>query len=259
MTSTFSGEVRALYARLVRRLHSVWAALGVLTTIALVVAAVALAAFGWITYDVFRGTTQALDDSILLAVVPLRTPPLTAVMNALSFIGSGTIAIPFGLAVYLWLRRKRRRAAAFYLWVVLSGWALNGLTKLLMHRARPRVIPRLAHAGWYSFPSGHSMLAPLVFGLAAVLLLRPVRSRWLHAVALTVTTTLVAGISLSRVYLGVHYPSDVVGALLAGTGWAAGWVYLTERMRAGSMPVTTTTAPTETGESKNQAGELRDP
>jgi undecaprenyl-diphosphatase len=231
------GWVQLLYRRLFRLFHNAWAALGVLTGFALVVAAMTLAAFGWVTYDVFHGATQALDEQLLLAVAPLRTPFLTALMRALSFIGSGAVAIPFGLAVYLWLRYRRRRAAAFYVLVVLSGWALNGLTKLLMHRARPRVIPRLDHAGWYSFPSGHAMLAPLVFGLGASLLLRQVRNHTLRLAGLVLATALVLGIALSRVYLGVHYPSDVLGALLAGTGWAAAWVYITERQRIPSMPV----------------------
>ena len=230
-----SGRVTlaAVYRRLVDLLRSQWMALGVLTVAALVIATLTLTLFGWLSAWVVSGRLNAADSLLMEAILPRRTPALTAAMRAASWIGSGGFEIPFGILFYVWLRRRQRtRAAAFYLWVVLSGWALNGLTKELFHRVRPQVIPRLAHAGWYSFPSGHSMMAPLVLGLAAVIVLPEVGSRAGRALLLGATSALCLTIAVSRVYLGVHYPSDVVGALLAGTGWGALWVYLTERVRA---------------------------
>jgi membrane-associated phospholipid phosphatase len=148
--------------------------------------------------------------------------PLTAGwMGVLSAIGAGKIASPaIGICLILWLRHWKRAALCFLV-TVLSGWALNGLLKWGFQRHRPEVIDRMAGAGWYSYPSGHAMLAPLVFGLGLILLTRRSPSPARRALGYTIAVLLPIGIAYSRVYLGVHYPSDVIGALLAGTGWAA--------------------------------------
>ncbi len=232
------------YRRALDLVRNAWAALGLLTAIALLLASVSLAAFGWIAAAVSLGRADALDQRIMLALAEYREPELTAWMRAASFIGSGAFEIPFALAVVAWLSWRRRRGAdRLYAWVTLTGWALNGLTKLLFHRARPNIIPRLGAAGWYSFPSGHAMLAPLVLGLAAVLLVREVRQPMLRRIMLGVTGVLVLTIAVSRVYLGVHYPSDVAGALLVGTGWGALWVIVAQQRREGNSTVGEWSAP----------------
>lgn len=226
------------YRRALQLVRNAWAALGLLTGLALVIASVTLTAFGWIAAAVSLGRADALDQRMMLALAEYREPELTAWMRAASFIGSGAFEIPFALTVVAWLSwRRRRRAARLYAWVTLTGWALNGLTKPLFHRARPNIIPRLGHAGWYSFPSGHAMLAPLVLGLAAVLLAREVRHPILRWMMLGVTGVLILAIAVSRVYLGVHYPSDVAGALLAGIGWGALWVIVAEQRREEDVAV----------------------
>jgi undecaprenyl-diphosphatase len=148
-------------------------------------------------------------------------------MHLASIIGGGTVAIPSAL-LFVWLlwRRRRKDDARAYAIIALSGWALYGVAKFSIRRARPHVIPYLYHgAGWYSYPSGHSTLAPIVFGLAAVLWSAPWKSsrrRW----ALTAGATLIAlTIAFSRVYIGVHYPSDVAGGLLLGISWSAFWFW----------------------------------
>jgi undecaprenyl-diphosphatase len=157
----------------------------------------------------------------MLAVAVNRSGQMAGWMGVLSAIGEGSFAIPAGVAVFfVLLHRRWRRSAACYAVTVLTGWGLNAVLKEGFGRHRPDIVPHLDGAGWYSYPSGHAMLAPLVFGLGAFLLTRgspPMRRRAGRLAALL----LCLAIACSRVYLGVHYPSDVIGALLAGTGWAA--------------------------------------
>lgn len=163
----------------------------------------------------------AWDEHVLERVAAHRSDALTGWMGVLSTIGGGAIALPIGLlATWILGRRGHRIAARCYLVTVLSGWALNLVLKVSFRRARPSVLPHLDGAAGFSYPSGHAMLAPLVFGLGAFLLTRSA-GRWPRRVATTAGLGLALAIAASRVYLAVHYPSDVIGALLAGMGWAA--------------------------------------
>lgn len=163
----------------------------------------------------------AWDQQLLEAVAGGRTPLATTMMRALSTIGAGTVAIPIGLVIaWVLYRRRERQAALCYIVTTLSGWGLNLALKAAFRRPRPSVLPHLDVAGGFSYPSGHAMLAPLVFAFGAILLARG-RPRPVAAVWWAAGGTLALAIAASRVYLAVHYPSDVFAALLAGAGWAA--------------------------------------
>jgi undecaprenyl-diphosphatase len=171
-----------------------------------------------------------LDVRLMLAIGAHRPPHLTTLMQALSVIGSGAVEIPLGLFLsYQLARIRRRKESVGYASAVLTGWAVSAVAKLVFRRARPRVIPRLMRgAGWYSFPSGHATLAPLVFGLGALIWASPwpARTRGLLLASAAALSVMVA---YSRVYLGAHWPSDALGGLLLGTAWAAGWVWRWEK------------------------------
>lgn len=213
-----------------RRLHSAAAAAGLLLLTAFLLTLAGLLIFGWLAVLVHTHRADPLDVRIVLAAQAARQPIPTLVMRAATLIGSGTVAIPAALGLMGWLLlRRRRRAALLYFGACLSGWALNGAAKAIFRRSRPDMVTHIGPAGWYSFPSGHAMLAPLVFGLGTLLLLR--RSSPARRVAgLVLVSLLIVTIAVSRVYLGAHYPSDVLAALAAGTGWGALWVFIAEGM-----------------------------
>jgi undecaprenyl-diphosphatase len=193
--------------------------------------------FGWLTGLVMTGRTEGWDNQVMLSLAQDRRPWLSWWMTVLGAVGSGAVEAPLVLLLLYGLVSRRRVAEArWYGVAVLSGWALYAVAKLVVHRTRPHVISYLMHgAGWYSYPSGHSMLGPLVFGLGAIVWAVPWRQRTARWGILGAATLLSAAIGISRVYVGVHYPTDAIGGLLLGTGWSAMWLYWWERREAGPV------------------------
>lgn len=182
------------------------------------------------------GRADEWDTRVMLTIAGERQPWLTSGMKLLSVAGSGVIEIPLALLLVFGLSvRGRKREARWYTAAVLSGWALYALAKLAVHRPRPHVISRLmSGAGWYSYPSGHAMLAPLVFGLGVIAWAAPWPSPGLRRAALALAALIALGIGFSRVYVGAHYPTDVIGGLLLGTSWSALWLIWWERWKSAS-------------------------
>ncbi|MCI1189665.1 phosphatase PAP2 family protein [Hymenobacter sp. DH14] len=162
------------------------------------------------------------DTAALRLVHAHATPTLDAVNLALTRAGGPPVmAVLCGLiAAGLWWRWQHRRAA-FFGAAVGGAAALNLLAKGLLGRPRPALWASLAPETSSGFPSGHAMgTAALVLavGLLAVGLLAPWRGRWL---AWTLGGLFVLGVGFSRVYLGVHYPSDVLSGWIASVGWVS--------------------------------------
>jgi undecaprenyl-diphosphatase len=198
-----------------------------------VLAIVCLVLFLGLTAAVLGGVADSWDRTLMLDLAAGREPWLTRWMRLLSVAGSGLIEIPVALLLIFGLAlRKRKVEAWWYTAAALSGWALYALAKLAVQRPRPHIIPRLMHgAGWSSYPSGHSMLAPIIFGLGIIVWAAPWPSPALRRAALVLAALLALGIGFSRVYVGVHYPSDVLGGLLLGTAWSALALLWWEKLR----------------------------
>lgn len=120
---------------------------------------------------------------------------------------------------FLWIKRMYR-ALVFVLASTFSGLLVSLLLKQLFDRPRPELVPHLAHVYTSSFPSGHAMLSATVFLTLGALLGRFVQEWMLKAYFLIVAGTLTFLVGVSRVYMGVHYPTDVLGGWTAGLAWA---------------------------------------
>ncbi len=163
------------------------------------------------------------DRSILRGLHAHATPALDALNLALTRVGgplpmAGLAVLIFG---YLWRRRQHRRAW-FFAAAVGGAAALNLVAKAVLGRVRPALWASLAPENSPSFPSGHAM-GSMALVLAVGLLLARSRWRWL---AWTLGPLFVAGVGISRMYLGVHYPSDVAAGWVASVGWVAGVYFL---------------------------------
>jgi undecaprenyl-diphosphatase len=187
-------------------------------------AALLLLAFVAVSTLVVAGYTHAWDAAVLTWIGTVRTPAMIDLMVFFTVLGDGEVEIPLalGLIVLLW-RLGRRIEARRYLFSALSAEVVFLIAKASFQRPRPDLITKLANAGWYSYPSGHAMLAPVIWGAGLLLMARAVRHPAARGVLVILAVVLPVLIAVSRVYLGVHYPSDVLGALALGTGWAIWW------------------------------------
>jgi undecaprenyl-diphosphatase len=197
------------------------AAVGAFLTLGALLVAVAAALFALITAFVLRDATLAADEAVLTWVGERRAGWLDLVMLEVTALGGASVAVILSLTagIFLWLTRHRYSAAL--LWVAVAGsLLLNALMKEVFARARPEVLEWVTHAGHLSFPSGHAMNAVAVYGTLAYLVSRMEPTRLLRLATFAACATLIVLIGFTRVYLGVHYPTDVVAGFLVGLAWA---------------------------------------
>ena len=142
---------------------------------------------------------------------------------ARDFTALGGIAIltflVLAVAGFLWLRRQRR-SAWFLLLSVATGIVLSQLLKSAFDRPRPDLVPHGSYVYTASFPSGHSMMAAIVYLTLAALLARTLTSWALKAYVMLLAIAAILMVGISRVYLGVHWPTDVLAGWIVGAAWA---------------------------------------
>lgn len=181
-----------------------------------------------LTDEVIEGDTQHFDEWAVLALrqandpgVPIGPRWLGEVGRDITALGGVAVLslVTIAVAGYLWMEGKYHA-----MWLVLiatfGGLVLSTMLKLLVDRARPQLVPHLSMVYTTSFPSGHSMLSAVVYLTLGSLLARltPSRPVKLYFIAVAMVLTFLVGIS--RVYMGVHYPTDVLAGWTAGLVWA---------------------------------------
>ncbi|WP_375381627.1 phosphatase PAP2 family protein [uncultured Sphingomonas sp.] len=173
----------------------------------------------------------AIDRALLLALrrpgdpaTPIGPAWLLPAMRDVTALGGPTVLTLVVIAVTgLLLVVHRRRTAMLLLAATISGAALVALVKGHVGRARPEIVPHLVDATGRSFPSGHSTDSAVVYLTMAALAARLVTTRAARGYVVGLAVALVGAIGVSRVYLGVHWPSDVATGWSVGTLWALGW------------------------------------
>ena len=189
--------------------------------------------FVYLTSEVLEGSTKRFDEAILLALrqpsdlsVPIGPGWLTHAVRDITSLGGTTVLALMTALVTIYLLLDRKRAIALVVLAsVLGGWALSAALKVGVARPRPDIVPHLVEVHDPSFPSGHAMVSAVTYLTLAALIsgTRPHRSTRVFTVAAGILLTLMIG--ASRVYLGVHYPTDVLGGWCAGATWALGcWI-----------------------------------
>jgi len=172
--------------------------------------------------EILKASFEQGDQAIQSWVHGFTTPMLTEMMRGLSWIGSPFALVPaVTLAAGLMWWRGLKDDAVLVMAAALGGVALDEVMKLHFKRLRPEVPWAFVHEHSFSFPSGHSVLAMVMYGVIVYKTQDKLRSRWAKAVLMAGAFLMVVGIGVSRVYLGVHYPSDVAGGYFVGAVWLA--------------------------------------
>lgn len=188
----------------------------------LMVAAASLVLFSWLAAEVVERQSLAFDSAIRIAIHQQATPPLTFLMREFSLLGSGDVLLPLVLVTLVVMLGTGVRRNAILLIIVLSGAALLEVAlKLAFHRARPQPFFDLKVPGSYAFPSGHALVALCFYTALAWMVSARLASRWSRVAVWMAAALLIGLIGLSRIYLGVHYPSDVLGGYAVGLVWMA--------------------------------------
>ncbi|MFN8476608.1 MAG: phosphatase PAP2 family protein [Kouleothrix sp.] len=187
---------------------------------AVIFCTIATIGFGWLAKNIFANRFVAFDNSTILWLHGYWTPATSQLMLLLTTMGDPVVLVPLlGVVACFLLACGRWLDAAGLLLAGGGSGLLNLLLKEIFQRVRPSLIDGPLHLTSYSFPSGHSMGAIACYGMLAYIgirLLRNIRTRTALGLAATI---LIVSIGVSRVYFGVHYPTDVLGGFLAGLIW----------------------------------------
>lgn len=191
---------------------------------ALLVLAVLLVLAAWGFYGILedvvsRDTLVRIDSSVYHLLQGLRTPVVDNFMVTLTELGDAVVALIVVVSVLLWLVWLRAWRATAY-WLAAAGFAtlLTQVIKTMLARARP--FPIYSGSSVYSFPSGHATMSMVIYGFLAVLISRELSIRG-RIIAFAAIFVFIVMIAFSRLYLGVHWFSDVLGGLAFGMAWVA--------------------------------------
>jgi undecaprenyl-diphosphatase len=202
--------------------------------------------------EVFEGETQAFDHWVVSSIRDPHNPAdpigpqwVEEMARDVSALGGFTwiTLATVGIAGFLWLAGKSHMAVLLVA-SVSGGAVVSALLKQLFSRPRPDIVPHLAHVFTSSFPSGHSMSAAVVYLTLGSLVASAISELKLKIYVLTVAILLTIAVGLSRIYLGVHYPTDVLAGWLAGLVWAlACWLVARWLQRRGQVEQPSTPLP----------------
>lgn len=232
-TRRAGNALRALSLRLmdhgvsgVRALH---AALGLYLTVALAVSVLALWGFAELADEVLQGDTDAFDRSVLAWIHAHGTGWLDSSAIEVTALGSSIVLAVIGLMVSFLLWHLGKRLHVAMIWLACTGsLVLNQTLKAAFGRARPDVFEWLVDVGHLSFPSGHAMNSMVFYTVTAYAIGHVVGPGPARRAIYAIAAVLIGVIGWTRMYLGVHFPSDVIAGYTVGYAWATLCAVLTE-------------------------------
>ncbi|KNZ69103.1 phosphoesterase PA-phosphatase-like protein [Thermincola ferriacetica] len=197
-----------------------------------ILAAMSLLIFAKLAEDLIFNELRLFDTVVTNFITGLSSPALTETMKLITNFGSaGVLAIIALLVVFILIRQKKHYwDSAMVVISLLGGWLLNEALKMIFQRPRPELTPLVEVSG-YSFPSGHTMTSAAFYGFLAFLTWLYLRHSRFRVLVVAGLTLLVVLIGISRIYLGAHYPSDVLAGWAGGGFWLAGCILALQTIR----------------------------
>ncbi len=197
-----------------------------------IISLVSLVGFSGIAILMNEQKLSQFDQVLISTIQGFESPTLTIVMNFFTFIGSfpSVFVISLFAVLFLYFVLKHRIELILFASVVIGTPIINLILKQIFHRARPD-LHRLIEIGGYSFPSGHAMNAFAVYGILAFLLWRHIPSCLGRTTLFLISSGFIFMIGISRIYLGVHYPSDIIGGYLASGFWLSMAIWFFKRYK----------------------------
>ena len=190
----------------------------------------ALILFGFIAGQVVQNPEIAFDEKLRFWVYEQRSPLLSAIFIPVTYVGNWQ-TITVLAAILLAVPKTRKNIGLPFALISLSSTIVYKIVKGVFERPRPELDVRLIPQGGYSFPSGHSMNCIVCFGILIYLIRRYCPNRSIANILTVLLTLLIIGIGTSRVYVGVHFPTDVLGGWSLGLAFLLGAILILEKIR----------------------------
>ncbi len=179
-----------------------------------------LSGFSTLAFAAQRNQLSPFDHTVTVYIQSFESPHWTSVMKFFTFIGAGSsihvLVVLISIILYFFL--KHRSEIILLMVVLIGSHHLFRMLKLYFQRVRPD-LHRLIEIGGYSFPSGHATNAISLYGILTFIIWRHIHSKRGKSILLLTSTVMILMIGISRIYLGVHYPSDILAGYLSGGLW----------------------------------------
>jgi undecaprenyl-diphosphatase len=177
-----------------------------------------------------------LDETILLTLADCRTPLLNRIATDITSLGSFTVISMVSAAAFtlFWVIAHDRAGAARIVTAAAGAEVLVEVIKRLLQHPRPAIVPHLVEFTGFSYPSGHALVATAAYGALAMVICGYLQQRRARIAVHAICSVVIGLVAISRVYLGVHYPTDVLGGVLLGVAWVHFTSYLWRGRRIAS-------------------------
>lgn len=205
-----------------RHVRGFWTGVIAFLSAAFILVAGMVVAFAVLAEEVTEGDTTALDNAFLRWVGGQHHPTLDHLMLEFTALGNFAVLLVLvaSVSAFLWMSNHKYSVVLLLLGGA-GGFAVNNILKLAFDRDRPSVFTPVTDVMTNSFPSGHAMMSTIVYGSVAYLVGRLEPTRNMRIATWTLAVVIILLVGISRMYLGVHYPTDILGGILAGVAWVA--------------------------------------
>lgn len=197
-------------------------------SIAFLISLLSLFGFGLMALLVSNHSIYHFDSTVINFIQRFESPVITSFMKIITFLGSSVFIILLSISILYFLYKvlNHRSELILFIAALIGSNILCVLLKLFFHRARPD-LHRLIEISGYSFPSGHATNAMTVYGILTFILWRNIRTKSGRSLLIITSLIMILLIGISRIYLGVHFPSDVIAGYFTGGFWisTAIWYY----------------------------------